>query len=171
MFNIQALKPVANATTHRLADSTLEFSCPFIVEMSRNGPLKKRAMEKDTQTPTILSRLWDLIKDQWFLIVLTMLVIFSSQVQVPGDQQGLKTRIVQNLTVAVIFFTNGLATQTRDLMANIRHWSCHVFIQAMGFFFTSLTMLGIVMAIASNRSLLDPLLLNGLVILGCLPTA
>ncbi|KAK7984779.1 hypothetical protein PG996_005983 [Apiospora saccharicola] len=32
-------------------------------------------------------------------------------------------------------------------------------------------MLGIAMAIASNRALLDPLVVNGLVILGCLPTA
>lgn len=134
-------------------------------------PEKKCTTKEETQTPTLLSRLWELTKDQWFLIVLVLLVIFSSQVQVPGAQQGLKTRIVQNLMVAVIFSINGLATQTRDLLANIRHWRCHVFIQVMGFFFTSLTMLGIVMAIASNRALLDPLLLNGLVILGCLPTA
>ncbi|KAK7914884.1 hypothetical protein PG985_012587 [Apiospora marii] len=132
---------------------------------------KKSAIAEETQTPTWLSRLWNLVKNQWFLIILVTLVICSSQMQVPGDQQGLKTSIVQNLTIAVIFFINGLAIQIQDLVANIRHWRCHVFIQLMGFFFTSLTMLGIVLAIASNRALLDPLLLNGLVVLGCLPTA
>ncbi|KAK8072634.1 sodium bile acid symporter family protein [Apiospora saccharicola] len=91
--------------------------------------LKRRsATAEEIQGPTILSRLWELTTDQWFLFVLIVLVIFSPQVQVPGAQQGFKTRIVQNLTIAVIFFINGLATQTQDLMANIRHWYCHVFI-------------------------------------------
>ncbi|KAK8122587.1 sodium bile acid symporter family protein [Apiospora sp. TS-2023a] len=98
---------------------------------------KKCASSDETQIPTISSRLWGLIKDQWFLIVFVVLVLLSSQVQGPGAQQGLTTRIVQNLTIAVIFFINGLATQTRDLMAKIWHWRCRIFIQVMGFFFTS----------------------------------
>ncbi|KAK8064676.1 sodium bile acid symporter family protein [Apiospora phragmitis] len=132
---------------------------------------EKCATAEESQSPTILSRLWDPIKDQWFLIVLVVLVIFSSQIQVPEAQQDLKSRIVQNLTIAVIFFINGLATQTGDLVANIRRWRCHVFIQVVGFVFTSLTMFGVVAAIATNQALMDPLLLNGLVVLGCLPTA
>ncbi|KAK7962122.1 sodium bile acid cotransporter [Apiospora aurea] len=135
------------------------------------GKRNVTATAVERRRPTVLSRCWTLIEDQWFLIVLVALVVFSSQVQVPEAQQEAKTRITQYVTIAVIFFINGLTTRTEDLVANIRRWRCHVFIQLMGFFFTSLTMLGLVAAIASNRALLDPLLLNGLVILGCLPTA
>lgn len=129
------------------------------------------AKEEQRQTLAVTSRIWGLIKDQWVLIALVVLVVLSSQVQVPEEQQGLKTSVVQKLTIAVIFFINGLTTPTEDLVESIRRWRCHLYVQAMSFFFTSLTMLGLVMALASNRGLMDPELLNGLIVLGCLPTA
>ncbi|KAK7984780.1 hypothetical protein PG988_002402 [Apiospora saccharicola] len=87
--------------------------------------LKRRsATAEEIQGPTILSRLWELTTDQWFLFVLIVLVIFSPKYKFREPSKDSR----RNLTIAVIFFINGLATQTQDLMANIRHWYCHVFI-------------------------------------------
>lgn len=95
----------------------------------------------------------------------------SSQVQVPQSGRYLKERLVQYLSVAVIFFINGCTIETRMLMDSALRWRAHVFIQGMGFFFASATMLGIVTAAATNPAFVEPALLNGLVVLGCLPTA
>ncbi|KAK8103708.1 sodium bile acid symporter family protein [Apiospora kogelbergensis] len=136
--------------------------------MSARPDIPMLASDKPSPSPLAYG---GLIKDQWVLIALVVLVVLSSQVQVPEEQQGVKTSVVQKLTIAIIFFINGLTTPTEDLVESIRRWRCHLYVQAMSFFFTSLTMLGLVMALASNRGLMDPELLNGLIILGCLPTA
>ncbi|KAI0382221.1 sodium bile acid symporter family protein [Hypomontagnella monticulosa] len=114
---------------------------------------------------------WWFAKDQWFIITLLVLILISSQVQVPQEQQQEKTTVVQNLAVAVIFFVNGCTIPTKILVQNIRRLHVHLFIQALCFLLTSSTALGIVTAAATNPSFMDPALLNGIVLLGCLPTA
>ncbi|KAK7983647.1 hypothetical protein PG989_011049 [Apiospora arundinis] len=126
---------------------------------------------KQSQLKNVWSCIEGVAKDQWVLIVLVVLVVVSSQAQIPQAHQGLKTTIIQNLAIAVIFFINGLTTSTQDLVGNLRRWRCHLYIQAMSFCFTSLTLFGLVSALASNRALMDRNVLNGLIILGCLPTA
>lgn len=109
--------------------------------------------------------------EQWFLISLFSLVLFSSQVQVPRQGQDIKDSAVNSVTIAVIFFINGCTVPTEALVSSLKAWRCHLFIQAMSFFVTSATTLGVVAAVATNEMFLDPALLNGLVVLGCLPTA
>lgn len=108
---------------------------------------------------------------QWFLLALLLLIVVSSQVQVCLSDLDLKERVVEHLSVAVIFFINGCTVETRTLLDNALSWRAHVFIQGMSFFFTSATMLGIVTAVATRQAFMDPALLNGLIVLGCLPTA
>lgn len=131
--------------------------------------------EKIAQSPSRLSTTSSHIRtflvNQWFFLVLLLLILVSSQVQVPQSGRYLKERLVQHISVAVIFFINGCTVETRTLMDSAMSWRAHVFIQGMSFFFTSATMLGIVTAAATNPAFMDPALLNGLVVLGCLPTA
>lgn len=41
---------------------------------------------------------WFLIKDQWFLIGIAIVIVISSQVQVPLDQQDVKQVVVSYLS-------------------------------------------------------------------------
>lgn len=109
--------------------------------------------------------------DQWYLMTLLLLIIFSSQIQVPMPGQDLKNSAVNAVTIAVIFFINGCTIPTGGLVSSLKAWRCHLYIQAMSFLVTSATAFGVVAAVATNERFLDPALLNGLVVLGCLPTA
>lgn len=46
---------------------------------------------------------WFLL-DQWFLVAMALLIVISSQVQLPADKQHLRQTIVTYLSVAIIFF-------------------------------------------------------------------
>lgn len=111
------------------------------------------------------------VKDQWFLISLLLLILISSQVQVPSSQQVVKHQVVNNLAVAIIFFINGCTTPTQLLIENGKRWKEHILIQLMCFGFASATAFAVVSAAATKQDVLDPALLNGVVLLGCLPTA
>lgn len=111
------------------------------------------------------------VRDQWFLITLLLLILLSSQVQVSSAQQSLKHQVVNNVAVAVIFLINGCTTPTKLLLENGKRWKEHLLIQTMCFGLTSATTFAVVSAAATNENVLDPALLNGVVLLGCLPTA
>lgn len=131
--------------------------------------------EKESHLPswlyTAVAHVLAFIVDQWFFLALLLLIVVSSQVQVPLSTLDLKERIVEHLSVAIIFFINGCTVETRTLIESALSWRTHIFIQGMSFFVTSSTMLGVVAAAATDQSFMDPALLNGLVVLGCLPTA
>lgn len=78
-----------------------------------------------------MSRVRWFIIDQWFLIALLVLILISSQHQVPAPQQSVKHAIINRLTVAVIFLVNGCTTSTRLLLDNGRRWREHLLIQLM----------------------------------------
>lgn len=118
-----------------------------------------------------LSWTWWFVKDQWFLITLLLLILLSSQVQVPSAQQDVKHQIVNNLAVALIFFINGCTTPTQLLVLNGKRWKEHILIQLLCFGFASATAFAVVSAASTKENVLDPALLNGVVLLGCLPTA
>ncbi|KAF2142307.1 uncharacterized protein K452DRAFT_331993 [Aplosporella prunicola CBS 121167] len=115
------------------------------------------------------SLLW-LIKDQWFLVVMLILILIASQVQVPGSQQRIKQKIIGYLAVALIFFINGCTIPSRVLLQNIKRWDLHLFVQAQCYLLTSAIAYGIVSACATNPKFMDPALLIGIIVLGCLPT-
>lgn len=115
--------------------------------------------------------MWDLVVDQWFLIVMGILIAIASQVQVPKSQQQLKQTVVNYLAVSVIFFINGCTLPTQVLIENLSRWKVHIFTQAQCYLLTSSISYGIVSACATDKDFMDPALLIGIIIVGCLPTA
>ncbi|KAK8104401.1 uncharacterized protein PG998_011434, partial [Apiospora kogelbergensis] len=124
---------------------------------------------KRSHTSKTLSFTWWLARDQWFIITLLILILVASQVQAP-DQQLRKT-VVQYSTVTVIFLVNGCTVSTEVLLRSLRLWHLHIVIQCGCFLFTSATALAVVQAAASRTRSVDAAVLNGFVIMGCLPTA
>ena len=119
---------------------------------------------------TILSAFAWFVLDQWFLFALGILVIISSQVQVPAAQQGKKEIVVTYLCVAVIFIVTGCTLSTRVLLDNYSRWMIHLFVQVLSFLMTSAVIFGVVSACAMNRDFMDPGLLVGQIFTGCVPT-
>ncbi|KAI1340941.1 sodium bile acid symporter family protein [Xylariaceae sp. FL0016] len=130
----------------------------------------KQAVSKSSPRSFISRAKW-FAKDQWVILSLFCLIIVASLVQVPKSHQAIKSEVVQNVTIATIFFVNGCTISPRDFLSNLGHWKQHIFIQTLCFLMTSAIALGIVAAAATNEAFVDPALLNGIVLLGCLPTA
>ncbi|KAE8163050.1 putative sodium bile acid cotransporter [Aspergillus tamarii] len=124
-----------------------------------------------THSPRDSGKIWDLVVDQWFLIVMGILIAFASQVQVPKPQQQMKKTVVNYLAVTVIFFINGCTLPTQVLVENLSRWKVHIFTQVQCYLLTSSISYGIVSVCATDRYFMDPALLIGIIILGCLPTA
>lgn len=129
---------------------------------------------------------WFLL-DQWFLIAMALLIVISSQVQVPLDKQQLRQTIVTYLSVAIIFFVclrlsthckpstdnpqvTGCNLKTRVLIENYTRWRVHLYIQLQCFLMCSAIVFGIVSAAATNPDFMDPAMLIGLIFLGVVPT-
>lgn len=111
-----------------------------------------------------------LVADQWFLISLGFLVLVSSQVQVPRSQQDLKALATTYLCVALIFLITGCTLPTKVLLSNYRRWRVHIFVQVQSFLVTSAVVFGVVALCATNRTFMDPGLLIGLIVMGCITT-
>lgn len=114
--------------------------------------------------------LWWFITDQWFLIALGLLILISSQVQVPGQHQETKKTVVTYLGVAIIFFITGCTLSTELLMKGFSQWKLHLFVQCQCFLLASSTAYAVVSACATDERFMDPWLLIGLIFMGCVPT-
>lgn len=112
---------------------------------------------------------WFLL-DQWFLVVFCILILISSQVQVASSQESLKGTVIDYLAVAIIFFINGCTLPTKVLLKSVLRWKVQIYSQLQSYLMTSAIVFGIVSACASNPDFMDPALLVGLIIWGCLPT-
>ena len=130
--------------------------------------------EKDTSPTPRWRRYLATIKwftiDQWFLIAMAVLVLTSSQVQVPASGQAQKETLVTYLCVAVIFFITGCTLPTKTLLQNYARWKIHLLVQLQCFLLTSATIFGTVSICATNRSFMNSGLLVGMIFLGCVPT-
>src|SRR4051812_13148431 len=113
--------------------------------------------------------LW-LLLDQWFVLAMGVVIIIASQVQIPAAHQAKKEIVVSYLSVSVVFFITGCTLPTRVLIDNYSKWTIHIFVQIQCFLMTSAIVFGIVSACATNHSFMDPGLLVGMIIGGCLPT-
>lgn len=134
-------------------------------------------LENDTghnESPTRVKRVFDNIRwfllDQWFLVVFGLLVLISSQVQVPRSQQSIKRVVISYLSVSIIFFINGCTLSTRVLVENYLRWRVHIFVQLQCFLVTSAATFAIVSLCATNLGFMDPWLLIGLLFVGSAPT-
>jgi sodium/bile acid cotransporter 7 len=109
-------------------------------------------------------------KDQWFLLTMALLILIASQVQVPHSQQKTKSLVVSYLCVSIIFFLTGCTLKTQTLIDNYSRWKLHLFVQLQCFGLTSLIMFGFVSAAATNKNFMDPGLLVGMILTGCVAT-
>ncbi|KAK8061645.1 hypothetical protein PG994_008011 [Apiospora phragmitis] len=141
------------------------------MEASSTHPTGETNVEppKKTLPSRTLSFAWWFARDQWFIIMLLILILVASQVQAPNQQ--LRKTAVQYSTVTVIFLINGCTVSTAVLMRTLRLWHLHVMIQCGCFLFTSATALAVVQAAATKPGAVDAALLNGFVVMACLPTA
>lgn len=146
------ISPVENKETSTLPGSGTN---------AQNEPAKKK---------NILIRLLIFMKEQWFLITLGILIAIASQHQVPKEHQRTKSIVVSYVCVTVIFFLTGCTLKTQMLIDNYARIGLHLWVQLQSFFLTSVVMFGIVSAAASNRDFMDPGLLIGMILTGCVAT-
>lgn len=111
-----------------------------------------------------------IVEDQWFLIILGILIAIASQVQVPPKHQHTKVTVVTYLCVSIIFFVTGCTLDTRTLLQNYRRWKILLFVQLQCFLMPSAVVFGIVSAVATNRHFMDSGLLVGLIFFSCVAT-
>jgi sodium/bile acid cotransporter 7 len=104
------------------------------------------------------------------VVAMGIVILIASQVQVPSDQQSLKETVVSYLGVSIVFFITGCTLPTRVLIENYARWRVHLFVTLQCFLMTSATVFAIVTACATNKDFMDPALLVGLIIWGCLST-
>ncbi|KAF2396754.1 sodium bile acid symporter family protein [Trichodelitschia bisporula] len=118
----------------------------------------------------IARRIRDIVVGQWFLITLGILIAISSQVQVPAAQQRIKQTVITYLCVSMIFFITGCTLPSSSLLENYWRWKLHLFVQLQSFLLSSAVFFAVVSAAASRRDLIDPGLLLGMIMTGCVPT-
>ncbi|KAI7235795.1 hypothetical protein KC330_g4060 [Hortaea werneckii] len=132
---------------------------------------------KDGETahhPTTLQRhirtTKTILEGSWFLLSLGLLIAIASQVQVPPAHQSTKTTIINYLCVTLIFLVTGCTIDTQTLIRNYSKWRTHLYVQTSCFLLTSAVVFGVVSAVATDQTFMDPGLLVGLIFLGCVPT-
>ncbi|KAF1947359.1 hypothetical protein EJ02DRAFT_449942 [Clathrospora elynae] len=126
--------------------------------------------EKLTKRAKVIRLLKWFVKDQWFLLAMSAVVLVSSQVQVPASQQRLKRTVITYLSVSVIFFVNGCTLDTRVMLANYMRWKLHAFVQLQCYLVCSAATFAIVSLCATNPNFMDPWLLIGFLFVGSAPT-
>ncbi|KAF2718928.1 hypothetical protein K431DRAFT_229776 [Polychaeton citri CBS 116435] len=109
-------------------------------------------------------------KEHWFLVALPIVIIVAFQVQVQSSQQALKTDIIAYLNVAVTFLITGCTLDMKILIAKYARWKVHLFVQVEIFLVISTAVFGLVEAIATDRTFLDPGLPVGLIFMSCMST-
>ncbi|RMZ69340.1 sodium bile acid symporter family [Pyrenophora seminiperda CCB06] len=180
--NMHDMATSSNASTKesaedRIAEATnldsITTEAP-VVEPKISPPVPATPLQKkETKTPKrakALSILTWFVKDQWFLLAMSAVVLLSSQVQVPASQQRLKRTIITYLAVSVIFFINGCTLDTRLMIANYKRWKLHIFVQLQCYLVCSAATFAIVSLCATNRNFMDPWLLIGFLFVGSAPT-
>src|SRR5215510_12525634 len=109
------------------------------------------------------------LRRQWFLVGLV--VVLAAAAIAPGIGRGggpLASQLWQGWLVAGIFFLSGFDLRTSDLRGAIRDVRLHVFVQG-----TSLLVAPLLFFVAARGLSHTPMpapLLEGFVVLGCLPT-
>lgn len=118
-------------------------------EESKQHPRLSSQSSVSSFQKSIQTLIW-VIRDQWFLLAMSALILISSQVQVPGAQQKVKRTIITYLSVSVIFFINGCTFPTRTLIENWAKWKIHLFVQGQSYLVTSAVTFAVVSLCATN---------------------
>ncbi|KAI8937959.1 hypothetical protein NX059_005641 [Plenodomus lindquistii] len=180
-------KPIAiHMNSMPAEEQTLEandMEAPYISEARKSNnqanPSRAVAPQKDVlsrteHNTTTRRRAWEWIKwfvhDQWFLLAMGIVVLISSQVQVPASHQNTKRTVIAYLSVSVIFFINGCTLETQLLLQNYMRWKLHLFVQLQCYLVCSAATFAIVSICATNLNFMDPWLLIGFLFVGSAPT-
>jgi sodium/bile acid cotransporter 7 len=140
-----------------------------LVDSASADPLT-RPPEEPKKKKNVTIRVLLFMKEQWFLITLAILIAIASQHQVPKEHQALKSHVVSYLCVSVIFFLTGCTLPTNALIDNYARIKLHLWVQIQCFFLTSGVFYGVVSAAATNKDFMDPGLLVGMILTGCVAT-
>ncbi|EDU49809.1 sodium bile acid symporter family protein [Pyrenophora tritici-repentis Pt-1C-BFP] len=143
---------------------------PPVVESGSSQAVPKKDESKTPKRTKPLSILKWFLKDQWFLLAMSFVILLSSQIQVPRSRQHTKRTSITYLAVSIIFFINGCTLDTALLLANYKRWKLHLFVQLQCYLVCSAATFAIVSACATNRAFMDPWLLIGLLFVGSAPT-
>ncbi|KAF2621268.1 hypothetical protein BU25DRAFT_416193 [Macroventuria anomochaeta] len=131
---------------------------------------QSKTTSKSSKLTTLTHWLLWFLKDQWFLLAMSIIILISSQVQVPASQQRMKRTVITYLSVSVIFFINGCTLPTRLLIENYMRWKLHFFVQLQCYLVCSAATFAIVSLCATNPKFMDPWLLIGFLFVGSAPT-
>jgi sodium/bile acid cotransporter 7 len=131
---------VADVDAHHAAQAATAKATP---------PPQHEALPSTKRQRSISTLKW-LLKDQWFILAMSILILISSQVQVPSAQQRIKRTVITYLSVSVIFFCNGCTLDTKLLLENYMRWKLHVFVQLQCYLVTSAATFAIVSLCATN---------------------
>ncbi|KAH7402834.1 putative sodium bile acid cotransporter [Pyrenochaeta sp. MPI-SDFR-AT-0127] len=140
---------------------------PYAAHLDVSHPTNKGEASNGARILQIMK--W-FVRDQWFLIAMGMVVLISSQVQVPASRQRMKRTVITYLSVSLIFFINGCTLETKVLLANSMRWKLHAFVQLQCYLVCSAATFAIVSLCATNPNFMDPWLLIGLLFVGSAPT-
>jgi sodium/bile acid cotransporter 7 len=102
----------------------------FELSLSDSSTMQSSSEKLDNAKHRWAKNIGLFIADQWFLVVLGILIIISSQVQVPASQQSVKTEAVTYLCVAIIFLITGCTLPTQTLIDNYSKWKIHLFVSS-----------------------------------------
>lgn len=130
----------------------------------------QQATKKQPKRVKALSVLQWFLKDQWFLLAMGLVVLISSQIQVPVSSQKRKRTVITYLAVSVIFFINGCTLDTHIMLRNYMRWKLHLFVQLQCYLVCSAATFAIVSLCATNPRFMDPWLLIGFLFVGSAPT-
>jgi sodium/bile acid cotransporter 7 len=109
------------------------------------------------------------IRGQWFLLALAAMLVASVAAPGIGKSGGpLAPERWRGILVAAIFLISGLELRTRELGDAVRDVRLHVFVQGVSLGVAPVLFYGAARALALTS--LPPALLQGVIVLGCLPT-
>jgi sodium/bile acid cotransporter 7 len=151
----EILQDVIRPVVSNIQEETKASNDPrHVSRVTSNGCVEGRNRD-GTLGSTKLQKTVDLLKwfirDQWFLIAMGVIILISSQVQVPYAQQRVKRTVITYLSVSVIFFVNGCTLSTKLLIENYMRWKLHAFVQLQCYLVTSAATFAIVSLCATNH--------------------
>ncbi|XP_064609966.1 sodium/bile acid cotransporter 7-like [Liolophura sinensis] len=109
------------------------------------------------------------IRQNWFLVGIVVVIILAKLEPTIGAKGGplIPEITVKYFCVSLIFFNSGVSLRTEEITKALLQLKLHIFVQGFTFIFyplfiqTTLSLL--------RESPFDPLLLDGLTVLGCMP--
>eukprot|EP00116_Pleurobrachia_bachei_P002617 sb/3462879/ len=110
------------------------------------------------------------LKKNWFLVGLVLSILLAKLEPSIGRKGGILVPeiTIKYFAVSLIFLNSGLSLKTEELKHALTQVHLHTFIQCFTMMFIPVFM-QFVSLVAMNHSLLQPLLINGFIVVSCMP--